>query len=148
MSVIHEAVKRARGEKSPQRPALTKKSPEFKPSVLVWVLLFFLIAEAALCWREHNLRLHSEEKMHQAYLQLNDSRGEYLEKSDTVRRSASELRELRAKLSQVESDNLEKEKKLSGLTKEIHQTEMEKFRLEDQIKTLKKSAEAVLPSSK
>ena len=150
MSVIHEAVKRARGgEESSSAPSAPLKAG--KPSrknALVWTLLVFVIAEAALCFREHDLRLHSEEKMRKAYLELNDTRGNYLEKSDTARRSASELRELRSKISEVESDNFEKEKKISMLTKQEHETEMEKFRLEDEVKVLKKLSESSFLSSK
>ena len=94
-------------------------------------MLFFVLTEAALCWREHGLRLRAEEKMRKAYLELNDVRGGYMLKSSTVRRSASELRELRAKLTEVESDNLDKEKKVSELTKRLHETEMEKIRLSE-----------------
>ncbi len=120
MSVVHEALKRARGEEAPVRPSLALKSPDKQPAVLFWAMLFIVIAEAIFCVREHQLRLHAEEKMRSAYLELND-----------VRRTASDLRELRMKVIDVEKDNLQKEKKISGLTKRLHDSEMEKIRLSE-----------------
>ncbi len=84
-------------------------------------MLFFVLAEAVLCWREHDLRLSAEEKMRMAYLELNDMRGGLMLKSSSMRRSASELRELREKNYQLERENVEKELKISELTKRLHQ---------------------------
>ena len=170
MSVLHEAIKRAReararqgGKSQPSaaappvapadapRPSLTVRSVRRAPAWIGWLMLFFLLAEGALYLRERNLRLHSEDKMRAAYLQLNDVRGEYLQKSDTVRRSASELRELRTKLDDalrsktelakakqaVEYDNLNKEKNVSELRKQMHEIEMSKYRLQGELYALK-----------
>ena len=138
MSVVHEALKRAGGKKipppassSPLQPTLTVKSVGKQPAWLFWVMLFFVLAEAALCWREHILRLRSDEKMRLSYLELNDTRGQSLEKTSTVRRAASDLRELRLKLTEVETENLKKERKISDLTKRLHESEMEKIRLSE-----------------
>ena len=128
MSVVHEALKRAG---SPKQPVLTVKSTGKQPAWLFWVMLFFVLAESALYWREHSLRLRAEEKMRMAYLELNDARGQSLEKTGTVRRAASDLRELRLKLTGVETENLRKEKKISDLTKRLHESEMEKIRLSE-----------------
>ncbi len=128
MSVVHEALKRAG---LPEQPVLTVKSTGKQPAWLFWVMLFFVLAESALYWREHSLRLRAEEKMRMAYLELNDARGQSLEKTGTVRRAASDLRELRLKLTGVETENLRKEKKISDLTKRLHESEMEKIRLSE-----------------
>ena len=134
MSVVHEALKRAGGKPNPppaEQPSLTVKSAGKQPVWLFWVMLFIVLAEAALCWREHTLRVRSEEKMRMSYLELNDARGQSLEKTGTVRRAASDLRELRLKLTEVETENLKKEKKISDLTKRLHESEMEKIRLSE-----------------
>ncbi len=143
MSVVHEALKRAGGKSNPppapssttplssEQPALTVKSTGKQPVWLFWLMLFFVLAEAALCWREHTLRLRSEDKMRASYLELNDARGQSLEKTSTVRRAASDLRELRLRLTEVETENLKKERKISDLTKRLHESEMEKIRLSE-----------------
>lgn len=131
MSVVHEALKRAGGGAPKERPSLTVKSPGKQPAWLLWVMLFFVVAEAGLCWREHSLRLRSEEKMRAAYLELNDARGQSLEKTGTVKRAASDLLDLRMKLTEVETENLKKEKKISDLTRRLHESEMEKIKLSE-----------------
>ena len=131
MSVVHEALKRAGGDAPKERPSLTVKSPGKQPAWLFWAMLFFVIAEAGLCWREHALRLHSEEKMREAYLELNDVRGKNLDKGGTVKRAMNESLELRMKLTEVETENLKKEKKISDLTRRLHESEMEKIKLSE-----------------
>jgi len=140
MSVVHEALKRAGGGEPPpsstppsgeQRPSLTVKSTGKQPAWLFWTMLFLVLAEAGLYWREHSLRLRSEEKMRSAYLELNDARGKNLEKAGSVKRAASDLLDLRMKLTEVETDNLKKEKKISDLTRRLHESEMEKIKLSE-----------------
>lgn len=166
MSVIHEAIKRARQarqarqEKNPpaapsRAPDLTVRSAVRRPVWPWWVMSFFVFVSCALAWREHRLRLKSENKMRAAYLELNDVRGDFLEtkknKTEAEVRYASEINEMGQKLNDalkvktelihakqaVEFDNLDKEKKLSLLTKKAHETEMDKFRLQDEVKALR-----------
>ena len=161
MSVIHEAIKRARAAKtappvpSPgDKPAVTVKTARQAPAWLWWLMLFFVLAEGALFLSERSRRLGAEEKMRQAYLQMNDARGEYLEKSVSESRAAEELRELKTKYNDalrsktqvlnekqsVEYDNLTKQKMISDLTKKTHESQMEKLRLESELKALKAQA--------
>ncbi len=158
MSVIHEAVKRARAAKaappaSPadRSPALTVERTGGTPSWVWWLMLFFVLAEGAFYLRERGRRLDAEDKMRQAYLQLNDTRGEYLEKSATAIRSSSELDTLKTKYNEalrskaeilrntqhVEFENLAAHKKVSDLTKKLHETEMARLRLEGEVRELK-----------
>jgi hypothetical protein len=169
MSVIHEAVKRARAawqEKrsqtpAPARAALTVRPAPARGAWLAWLMLFFVLAEGALYWRERALRLRSQEKMRAAYLELNDARGEVLQKKQVQIRNASELRELRTKLDEalrsktevlnakqaVEYDNLDKQKKVSDLTKRAHKAEMDKFQLQYEINALKAELAKISPAA-
>lgn len=151
MSVLHEAVKRARGAKTPPRPALTIEREKGAPSWVWWLMLFFVLAEGALYLRERGERLDAEEKMRQAYLQLNDTRGEFLEGSARAVRAFSELDALKVKYNEavrskadilrntqsVEVENLTAQKKIAELTKKLHETEMARLRLEEEARTLK-----------
>ena len=168
MSVIHEALRRARQSRptkngpsnapTGEKPALTVRSSRQAPAWLGWLLMVFVLAEGALYLRERSVRLHSEDKMRAAYLALNDTRGDTTEE---IRRLKVKLNEaersktaaLNVKQS-VEFDNLRKEKKVSELTKEMHLAEMSKYRLQDEVKALKaelaklSSANAPEPPSK
>ena len=139
MSVIHEALRRARAIRP--KPSVTVRSRGPAPAWLGWLMLFFVLAEGALYLRERYLRTHSQEKMRLAYLALNDARGD----------STEEIRRLKVKLNEalrskddiasvkqsVEFDNVRKEQKLSDLTKEMHGLEMSKMRLQDEVQALK-----------
>jgi septal ring factor EnvC (AmiA/AmiB activator) len=131
MSVIHEAIKRARGGDKPSpRPALTVQSGAKNPGWIVWAMLAFILVLSALLLRESSLRHRSEEKMKMAYLKLNDERGDFMDKRDTAIRTASELRELKAANLAVEEENFRKEKQVAEIKKKLHESEMERIRLE------------------
>ena len=163
MSVIHEAVKRARQDRA-QRTVQEAKTQEVTTlragtgaggSWILWVLSALVILEAgALVWVK-SAKDHAEGKLTSAYLELNDVRGEYLDTKkglvDTEARLASENRALQTKLKElqaqkadiaaakqsVEFDNLKKEKTLASLTKQAHESEMAKLHLEDEVRSLK-----------
>jgi septal ring factor EnvC (AmiA/AmiB activator) len=161
MSVIHESLKRARQPKdratpSGEVPALTVRTGRAPGVRLWWVMLFFVLAEGVLFVRESALRLRAEDKMRQAYLELNDARGNSIEaqkKSAQIGSQAEDLRDqlkkavqdradlLRAKRS-VETENLEKEKKIAELTKSVHEVEMSKFQLKEEIQALRRELSA------
>lgn len=171
MSVIHEAVKKARQvwkeDQTPDR--LSAVSPEPKtekshfsiqktgrtaPEWVVWFLSALVLAEAGLCFWESNRRQKAEEKMKLAYLELNDARGNYLDAKkdkeevdlkrsreirklqEQMERAVAERREIAMQKQSVEFDNLQKTKKISELTKNIHQLEMDKYKLQDEVDEL------------
>jgi hypothetical protein len=165
MSAIHEAIKKAREarqEKSPAapsasatKPSLTLKSPRQTPPWLWWAMLFFVLAEGALYLYERQKRARSEDKMRLAYLELNDVRGEVIDSEMKQSATKARIAQLEARLGEaeeekariesakqrVEFENLDKEKKVSKLTKEMHEVEMTKFQLQDEIKALKAELE-------
>ena len=177
MSVIHEAIKRARatrqeGKQSPAAPksaaaegigpaAVVVKKEPLVLSWFVWIMLFFVLAEGALYVRERSQRLRSEEKMRAAYLELNDARGDFLDKKDSEKRVMTDLQELESKYNaalrskaevlrskqDVEFENLDKQKKINELTKKNHELEMDKFHLEGQILNLKAELAGVRAAS-
>jgi len=160
MSVIHESLKKAREsrqQKDPGTPAgegstLTVRAGRSPGVRFWWLMLFFVLAEGAFFIRESALRLKAEEKMKQAYLELNDVRGNSLlvqKKKIQIESQVEDLRNqlkkavldktdlLRSKRS-VELENLEKEKKISELTKTMHEVEMSKFQLKEEAQALKR----------
>ena len=161
MSVIHEAIKRARAirqekKQSPGDPASVPPQVVVQgggtvPAWLLWMMLLFVLAEGGLYLRERASRLHSEDKMRKAYLELNDARGEYLDKSASHKRVMTDLQEMESKYTaalhakeealkakdNVEFDNLTNQKKVNDLTREKHDLEMDKYRLEAEKDSLK-----------
>lgn len=159
MSVIHESLKKARETRQPKDqatpsgevPALTVRTGR-PPSVrFLWLMLFFVLLEGAFFIRESALRHKAEEKMKQAYLELNDVRGNSLEAQKKKVQIESQVEDLRDQLKKavldktdvlrskrsVEMENLDKEKKISELTKTMHEVEMSKFQLKEEIRALK-----------
>lgn len=151
MSVIHEAVKRARSsqpEKTASRlspEASSEKVPASSASpAILWVLAALALFEAlALAWVVVE-KSRTEGKLQSAYLELNDVRGEALDAKkgivDSEARMGSENRILKKKLKELESvefENLEKERTISGLTKRTHEAEMARYRLEEEVRALK-----------
>lgn len=130
MSVVHEAIKRSSAAKnapgvSPalSKPALTVEGARSSPAWLWWLMLFFVLAEGGLYLRERSLRLDAQEKMLRLKTKYNDAL-----------RSKTEA--LNAEQS-VEYDNLANQKKVSDLTKKMHEIEMSRLRLEDEVKKLR-----------
>ena len=162
MSVIHEALKRARDlhHKKPSslsasveaKPALTVHSERKPGAWIVWLMSFFVLAEGAFFVRESAQRQRAEEKMRQAYLELNGARGDSLEIRKEKVEMESRVTDLQRQLKKVvldktellgekrsvELENLEKEKKISNLTKGLHQTEMGKYQLKEEVESLKR----------
>ena len=160
MSVIHEALKRAREarqKKSPlvsqnPDPAFTVRTSGRPAAWLVWLMSFFVLAEGAFFVRESFLRQRAEEKMKQAYLELNDARGDSLEVRKKKGEMESRIVDLQQQLKKavldktdllstkrsVELENLEKEKKISELTKSMHRVEMNKYQLKEEVDSLKR----------
>ncbi len=119
MSVINEALKRARefSQKpgSPaNRPGKTTLDFSSKAWILAWIAVF--IAGASLYYREFQSHQKTQTKLQQALLKLNDARGEAMQAYGLV-----------AKKQVLEYDNLEKEKKISELSKQLHELKMDKL---------------------
>lgn len=160
MSVIHESLKRAREarqKKTPPvsheiSPTITVRSERKAASRLVWLMSFFVLAEGAFFVRESALRQRAEEKMKQAYLELNDARGDSLDVRKKKKEMESRVMDLQRELKKavidktelisakrsVELENLEKEKKISALTKDMHRIEMSKYQLKEEVDSLKR----------
>ena len=129
MSVINEALKRA-GEpekKQSQAPARQVSSPKpARPLSTVWLVAIFavLIAMASLYANELGSRQKAQAKLQAALLQLNDARSQAMEEAQQKSRALAEKAAIAAKKQEVEYDNFEKEKKISDLSKEIHELKM------------------------
>ena len=151
MSAIHEALERAR---DPQRKKDTRGVVPDSPPVLMMVtaLVFVLfVVQSALFFRESYFRRKAENKLQQAFLQLNDERGKSLdllkvgtEYEDRLAklqkerdRILAEKESLARANKQVEFDNLAKEVKLSQMSKELHKLEVAKLELTEEIRSLK-----------
>ena len=161
MSVIHEAIKRARAvrqEKKQSSGAPASEPPQVVvqgggtvPAWLLWMMLLFVLAEGALYLRERGERIHSEDKMRKAYLELNDERGKLLDKNASHKRVMTDLQEMESKYNaalrsreeafkakeNVEFDNLTNQKKVNDLTREKHELEMDKYKLQAEKDSLK-----------
>ena len=160
MSATHEALKRAREVRqkkapltSPQGEAvLTVGSHRPASAWFWWMMLFFVLAESALLVRENVLRRKAEEKMKLALYRLNDERGGALEirkkKSEIefqaddlrgrLRKAVSDIMDLSSAKRLVELENLEKEKRIAQLTKNMHEVEISKLQLKEELRELKK----------
>ena len=87
-------------------------------------MFFLVLAESVFCIAEHQQRLRAEEKMKLAYLALNDVRGQSLDSQALRRQLDQAVREKNeyVRLQQsLEFDNLNKEKKISKMTRELHE---------------------------
>ena len=95
---------------------------------LSWAMFFLVLVESAFCVREHQLRLRAEEKMKLAYLALNDVRGQSLD-SQALRRQLDQALREKSELARshqsLEFDNLNKEKKISKMTRELHELKVQ-----------------------
>lgn len=140
MSVIHEIMKRAGAHPGAPRPSLTVRTAEGASPRWMWLMLLLVLGEGALFALERGRRLDAEGKMRQAYLQLNDARGESLERSASAVRASERLQALGAQYDKTQVEILGLQKKNAELTKRMHQTEMEKLRLEQELDALKKEA--------
>lgn len=115
----------------------------------LWILtLVLFLVETGLYVRERGLRQKAEDKMRQALLLLNDERGQSMDSlKSKVETEASlavtkqerdkalaETNSLLKAKQQLEFDNLEKEKKVSGMSKEIHDLQMKNLELTEKIK--------------
>ncbi len=112
----------------------------------------FVLAESALLVRENVLRRKAEEKMKLALYRLNDERGGALEirkkKSEIefqaddlrsrLRKAVSDIMDLSSAKRLVELENLEKEKRIAQLTKNMHEVEISKLQLKEELRELKK----------
>ena len=164
MSVIQDALKRAR-ESRRQKESEASGAPPPAPSVVAvtvtkgpavswlwWLTLALFLAESGLIFREFQLRRKSETKLHQALLLLNDERGKSLdllkEKTefegqlaalqDARDKAIAEKESLAQGKRRVEFENLEKEKKVSQMTKEMHVLQMRNVQLANEVQTLKR----------
>ena len=164
MSVIHDALKRARQSRSTPRPAAPAgaQPPAFgggpkggAPAWLWWLTLVLFLAESGLHFHTYQRRLKAEEKLQNALLQLNDERARTLEllseksvfdarlaQAGDERDQAILQRDAISKAKQdVEFENLEKEKKLYEMSKQIHELEMVKWQLTNELNPLKIKSE-------
>ena len=125
MSVINEALKQAEGpEKS---PSLTPNPSRSLPMAW-WVAIFaVLIAMVSLYVNEFQSRQKAQAKLQAALLQLNDARSEAMTAMEQKEWALAEKKALAAKTQEVEYDNFEKEKKISDLSKEVHELKMVKM---------------------
>ena len=161
MSAIHEALKQAQDPKQKKDVPKTPPSgggvapvamPKINTAGWLWGLtLALLLVQSELYFHESRLRRKAESKMQAAYLQLNDERGKSLDSvqerakaEDRIEsfkkerdRALAENRSLAKANKQVELDNLAKEKKISQLAKELHESEMSKLQLTEEIRSLK-----------
>jgi ribosomal protein S13 len=160
MSAIHEALKRAREARQTKNPGIP---PKDTPSLIVrtgrpvsawllWSMLALVLAEGAFFVREGALRRKAEYKMKLAYLELNKARGDSIDVRTKKVEIELQIEGLRNQLKKavtnkadmssakrlVELENLEKEKKISELTKKMHEVEMDKFQLKEEIQSLKR----------
>jgi hypothetical protein len=135
MSVIHEALKRVRESRQTPRVSLAWLAKAVRSSWMAWTVTAFavVLAMTSLYFREFQSGNKSHTKLRLALLELNDAR---LDRDS-----------LAAKKQEVEYDNFEKEKKISGLTKELHLLEMGKLQLESENKILKKRIAGMLASA-
>lgn len=166
MSAIHEALKKARSvrknqESRPVEDARAQSAPVIEVrqktsrASVGWIVAVAMIGVAAFSWEyAHATRL--QKKLTQALLELNDTRGDYLsakkKKLEDTGKMSMNMEELKEKLRKAEADrnhtwflkqtveveNLQKEKKISELTKQKHDLEMTRWRLEDEVDQLKK----------
>ena len=154
MSVIHDALKRARRSRPIPAPGAPLSAPGPKGSAPVWLwwltLALFLI-ESGLLFHTYQRRLKAEEKLQNALLQLNDERARTLEllseksvfdarlaQAEDERDQAILQKDAVSKAKQdVEFENLEKEKKMFEMSKQIHELEMVKWQLTNELNPLK-----------
>lgn len=169
MSAIHEALKKARSlRKHQETPPVEDTRAQSAPvievrqatsrSSLGWMVAVIMIGVAAFSWEyAHATRL--QKKLTQALLELNDTRGDYLnvkkKKIEDTDKMSTNIDDLKERLRKAEADrnhtwflkqtveveNLQKEKKISELTKQKHELEMTRWRLADEVEQLKKDLE-------
>ncbi len=166
MSAIHEALKKARSVRKDQdiRPVedtRAQSAPVIEVrqaasrSSLGWMVAVVMIGVAAFSW-EYAHATRVQKKLTQALLELNDTRGDYLsvkkKKIEDTDKMSTSIEDLKEKVRKAEADrnhtwflkqtveveNLQKEKKISELTKQKHDLEMTRWRLADEVEQLKK----------
>ena len=127
MSIINEALKRAKegGAPEPPPPATAPRPASAGPSK-AWIAagVAVFIAASALYWREFQSRQGAQAKLQAALLQLNDARTQAAQADEEKVRALREMEAVAAKQREVEYDNFEKEKKISDLSKEVHELHM------------------------
>ncbi len=170
MSAIHEALKKARSvrknpEIRPAEDARAQSAPVIEVrqaaprSTVGWMVAVVMIGVAAFSWEyAHATRL--QKKLTQALLALNDTRGDYLsvqkKKIEDTQKMSTSIDDLKEKIRKaeaernrvwllkqtVEVENLQKEKKISEITKQKHDLEMTRWRLAEEVEELKKEMDA------
>ncbi len=119
MSVVHEALKQVKeigGKSTVISSPLPRRLPKSKPATIAWIAI--LIAISSLYYREIQTSQRTRTKLQQALLQLNDARIQ-----------ADQARQMVVAKQQLEYENFEKEKKISRLSKELHELKMSKPQL-------------------
>lgn len=149
MSVIHETLKRARESRQKPGVPFAWLGKAVRSSSMAWTVagLAVLIAATSLYYREFQSGKKSHTKLQLALLKLNDAR---VEAEDALKQKAkleAERDSLAAKKQEVEYDNIEKEKKISGFSRQMHDLEMRKLQLLNENKMLKKRIADILASS-
>ena len=131
MSIINEALKRAGEPEKKQVAALPPISSASSPKQArslsrAWLIAIFAvsIALASLYASEFQSRQKAQAKLQAALLQLNDARSEAMKATEQKERVLAEKKLLATKAQEVEYDNFEKEKRISDLSKEVHELKM------------------------
>ena len=119
MSIINEALKRSQAP-----PPLKKPSPGGLSLSWMIAAVSVFVAIGALYIHETQARQNAQAKLQAALLELNDTRGEMLEAAQEKNRVLAEHDASAAKRREVEYDNIEKEKKIAELSKEVHELRM------------------------
>lgn len=167
MSAIHEALKKARNVRKGQEaepktetsarmaPAVIEVRSTVNPAMVAWMVAIAMVGVAAFSW-QYARASSLQKKLTLALLELNDTRGDYLDshkkKANEVDKLRSTVEQLNDKIRQLEKDrnhvwmlkqtveveNLQKEKKISEITKQKHDLEMTRWRLSEELDELKK----------
>ena len=125
MTVIDEALKRA---EQPKQKPVKQAYPPGSPRSLsrAWAVAAFavFVAIASLYVREIQSRQKTQAKLLAALLKLNDAREDAKQAREERARALADKDAIAAKDRQVEYDNIEKEKKISDLSREVHELKM------------------------